>query len=189
MRPFKSKDMNFIKTDIEGLVIIEPVRHGDARGYFSEVFRQDQFRLNIGAVDFIQDNESLSRRGVARGLHYQAGDAAQAKLVRVSEGVVLDIAVDLRSDSKTFGRHVAVELSSDNGRQLFVPRGFAHGFVVLSERARFQYKVDNAYCPSAERCIRFDDPELGIVLPLAESELLFSEKDLHGQSFRQAEKF
>lgn len=181
--------MKFVRTDIEGLVVIEPLRHGDARGYFCETFRKADFKREIGDVDFIQDNESLSRRGVVRGLHYQAGDAAQAKLVRVSEGRVLDIVIDLRSQSPTFGRKFSVELSEDNGLQLFIPRGFAHGFVVLSESARFQYKVDNFYCPSAERCIRFDDPELAIELPLPAEELIFSDKDLRGLSFAEAEKF
>ncbi len=181
--------MTFTETQLPGVWLIEPKRHGDARGYFCETFRKDEFERHIGAVDFVQDNESRSHRGVARGLHYQAGESAQAKLVRVSEGAVCDVVVDLRRGSATFGRHIAVELSADNGRQMFVPRGFAHGFVVVSETAMFQYKVDNYYCPAAERCIRFDDPRLAIEFPLPCGELLFSEKDLRGVSFDEAEKF
>lgn len=181
--------MDFIKTELPGVYIIKPVRHGDARGYFCETFRQDQFVENIGEINFIQDNESLSRRGVVRGLHYQAGEKAQAKLVRVTQGRVIDVAVDLRSESPTFGRHVKVELSDENGLMLFVPRGFAHGFAVLSDMAKFEYKVDNTYCPAAERCILFDDPQLGIEIGIAEDQMLRSEKDLKGVSFAEAEKF
>lgn len=182
--------MEFTSTDFPGLWIIDPVRFGDERGYFCETFRKDEFRAATGLdVDFVQDNESLSRRGVLRGLHYQAGNAAQGKLVRVSEGRVLDVAVDLRKSSSTFGRHIAVELSQENGRQMYIPRGFAHGFLVLSERARFQYKVDNVYCPSAERCIRFDDSQVGIDWGVDLGSLIFSEKDLRGISFAAAEKF
>ena len=142
--------MKFIEQEIKGVYIIEPDRYGDSRGYFCEVFKKDEFIRNVGDIEFIQDNESVSSFGVLRGLHFQRGEFAQAKLVRVSCGCVLDVAVDLRSGSPTFGRHVAVELSADNGRQLFIPRGFAHGFVVLSETAQFQYKVDNAYAPKSE---------------------------------------
>lgn len=182
--------MKFIPTEFSGLWIIDPVRFGDERGYFCETFRKDEFRAATGLdVDFVQDNESLSRRGVLRGLHYQAGDAAQGKLVRVSEGRVLDVAVDLRMASPTFGRHIATELSQDNGRQMYIPRGFAHGFLVLSEFARFQYKVDNVYCPSAERCIRFDDPQIGVDWGVDTEGLIFSGKDLRGMSFADAEKF
>lgn len=181
--------MEFIKTDLQDVWLIRPVRHGDARGYFCETFRLDEFRRAVGDVDFVQDNESQSHFGVARGLHYQAGDRSQAKLVRVTQGRVVDIAVDLRRSSPTYGRHIAVELSDDNGLQLFVPRGFAHGFVVLSDTARFEYKVDNYYCPESERCIRMDDPDLAIALPLDPGSLQFSEKDLRGLSFAQAEKF
>lgn len=182
--------MKFIPTEFSGLWIIDPVRFGDERGYFCETFRKDEFRAATGLdVDFVQDNESFSRRGVLRGLHYQAGDAAQGKLVRVSEGRVLDVAVDLRMASPTFGRHIATELSQDNGRQMYIPRGFAHGFLVLSEFARFQYKVDNMYCPSAERCIRFDDPQIGVDWGVDTEGLIFSGKDLRGMSFADAEKF
>lgn len=181
--------MKFIKTEFEGLFIIEPRRIGDARGYFCETFRKDLFQAAVGPVEFIQDNESRSHCGVARGLHYQAGDKAQAKIVRVTEGCVIDYAVDLRTVSPTFGSHIAVELSAQNGRQMYIPRGFAHGFVVVSDTAVFQYKVDNAYCPEAERCIRFDDAALGISFPAMAAELQFSDKDLHGVSFDEAEKF
>lgn len=181
--------MTFTQTELDGVWLISPIRHGDARGYFCETFRRDLFERHIGKIDFVQDNESRSHRGVARGLHYQAGRSAQAKLVRVNEGAVVDYVVDLRSDSPTFGRWKAFELSAENGLQLFIPRGFAHGFVVMSEAATFQYKVDNFYSPEAERCIRFDDTEIGIELPLPKDELQFSEKDLRGSDFAAAEKF
>lgn len=131
----------------------------------------------------------MSRRGVVRGLHYQAGAASQAKLVRVTAGTIVDIAVDLRKSSPTFGRHIAVELSAENGRQLYIPRGFAHGFAVLSESAQFQYKVDNYYCPEAERILRFDDPTAGVVWPIPETEMILSPKDLAGSSFADCEFF
>ena len=181
--------MEFISTELQDVYIIKCVRHGDERGYFSETFRKDEFEIVVGAVDFVQENESMSRRGVVRGLHYQAGDKAQAKLVRVTHGRVVDVAVDLRRNSTTYGHHIAVELSEENGLALYVPRGFAHGFMVLSETARFEYKVDNYYCPAAERCIRFDDPELAIEMQLPASEAIFSEKDRRGISFAEAEKF
>lgn len=181
--------MTFTPTDLDGVWLIAPVRHGDARGYFCETFRRDLFERHIGRVDFVQDNESRSRQGVARGLHYQAGDAAQAKLVRVTEGKVIDYIVDLRRNSPTFERWMAFELSAENGRQLFIPRGYAHGFVVVSPTATFQYKVDNFYAPETERCIRFDDPTLAIDFPLPVEELQFSERDLSGKSFAEAEKF
>lgn len=181
--------MTFTETKLPGAWIIDPIRYGDARGYFCETFRRDQFERHIGKIDFIQDNESRSHFGVARGLHYQAGDAAQAKLVRVSEGAVVDIIVDLRQDSPTFGRSLSVELSAGNGRQLFVPRGFAHGFVVVSDFATFQYKVDNCYCPEAERCILFTDADLNIEFPISSELLQFSEKDLRGTSFVATDKF
>lgn len=176
---------DFIKTSISGVWIIEPQRHGDRRGYFCETYRRSDFEAIVGAVDFVQDNESVSTRGVIRGLHLQQGEAAQAKLVRVSQGAVLDVTVDLRPGSPTFGRHVAVELSAENGRQLFVPRGFAHGFAVLSDVAQFQYKVDNYYCPEAELTLRFDDPVLGIQWPFDPAEANLSPKDLAGKSFGQ----
>lgn len=182
--------MKFIPTDIEGVVIIEPIRHHDARGYFCETFRADEFDAAMGRhVDFVQENESLSTRGVVRGLHFQKGEASQAKLVRVSEGRIIDVAVDLRRSSPTFGRHICVELSDKNGRQLFIPRGFAHGFAVLSEQARFQYKVDNYYCPQAERTLRLDDATVAVEWPFDASEMILSPKDAAGVSWEECEKF
>lgn len=177
--------MNFIREKIEGVWIIEPKRFGDARGYFSETFKLEEFTRVIGDVKFIQDNESFSTRGVLRGLHFQKGEYSQAKLVRVSQGAVLDVAVDLRKNSPTFGQHVAVELSHENGRQLFIPRGFAHGFVVLSDVAQFQYKVDNVYAPQSEATLRFDDPALGIDWRIPANEMLLSDKDLRGYTFTE----
>ena len=170
--------MNFIRTDIPDVVIIEPKLHGDARGYFVETFRRDMLETFLGfSVDFCQDNESKSSRGVLRGLHYQLAPAAQTKLVHVIRGRVLDVAVDIRKGSPTFGRHVAVELSEENKRQLFVPRGFAHGFVVLSDEAVFAYKVDSYYSPENDRGIAFDDPALGIDWRIDSAELQLSDKD------------
>lgn len=181
--------MNFIATDIAGVWIIEPRRFGDARGYFMESFKKSEFEVNVGHVDFVQDNESFSTHGVLRGLHFQKGEFSQAKLVRVSRGTVLDVAVDLRGGSPTFGKHVAVELSQENARQLFIPRGFAHGFVVLSDEAQFQYKVDNVYAPQSEATLRFDDPALGIDWRVAPSEMLLSPKDLKGISLSEIAPF
>lgn len=181
--------MKFIRTDIDGVVIIEPRRFGDERGYFSETFRRDEFEQEIGKVDFIQDNESLSRRGVVRGLHFQRGASSQAKLVRVSQGEVLDVVVDLRGNSPTFGRHLAIRLSADSGRQVFVPRGFAHGFAVISDVAQFQYKVDNVYDPQSEVTLSFDDPALGIEWPLRREEMILSPKDLKGISLADVVPF
>ena len=154
-----------------------------------ETYRQEDFDANIGNTVFVQDNESKSSYGVVRGLHYQKGEWSQAKLVRVLEGKVLDVAVDLRPSSETFGKYVAVELSAENKRQLFVPRGFAHGFAVLSDTAVFAYKVDNKYMPSAEAAIRFDDPDIGIEWPVAAKDMILSAKDLNAKSFKEAEKF
>lgn len=182
--------MKFIPTDIEGVVIIEPIRHHDARGYFCETFRADEFDAAMGRhVDFVQENESLSTRGVVRGLHFQKGAASQAKLVRVSEGRIIDVAVDLRRSSPTYGRHICVELSDENGRQLFIPRGFAHGFAVLSEQARFQYKVDNYYCPQSERTLCLDDATVAVEWPFEASEMILSPKDAAGVSWEECEKF
>lgn len=181
--------MNYIQTEIDGVWLLEPKVLADARGYFMETFKDEEFRRHVGNVRFVQDNESRSTFGVLRGLHYQRGEFSQAKLVRVLWGRVLDVAVDLRRESPTFGRHVSVELSGDNKRQLFIPRGFAHGFLVLSDEAVFMYKVDNAYAPQAEAAIRYDDPELGIDWPVAESQLLLSDKDRRGVPFREAECF
>ena len=154
-----------------------------------ETFRQDVFDRMVAPVTFVQDNESKSTRGVLRGLHYQKGEFSQAKLVRVIQGRVLDVAVDLRKSSPTFLKYVAVELSGENKRQLFVPRGFAHGFVVLSDEAVFCYKVDNVYAPQAECCIRYDDPAIGVEWPLPAEELLLSAKDAQGISVHEAELF
>lgn len=181
--------MNYIKTEIEGVFVIEPKIFNDSRGYFFEAFKYSDFENNIGPVSFIQDNESKSCRGVLRGLHYQKGEYSQAKLVRVIKGRVLDVAVDLRRTSPTFGKHVMVELSDENKRQFFIPRGFAHGFLVLSDEAIFTYKVDNVYAPEHEASIRFDDPDLNIEWPIASNEILTSKKDLDGVSFKDAEYF
>ena len=170
--------MNFIRTDIPDVVIVEPIVHGDERGYFVETYRQDKLEAFLGyTINFCQDNESKSTKGVLRGLHYQLHPAAQTKLVRVIQGSVLDVAVDIRKGSPTFGKHVAVELSSENKRQLLVPRGFAHGFVVLEEDTIFAYKVDNYYSPENDRGIAFDDPELHIDWQLPHNELKLSQKD------------
>lgn len=181
--------MEYIKTHIEGVFVLQPKVFGDARGYFMETFRQEEFDSMVAPVRFVQDNESKSTRGVLRGLHYQKDAYSQAKLVRVIQGRVLDVAVDLRKSSPTFLQHVAVELSGENKRQLFVPRGFAHGFVVLSDEAVFCYKVDNVYAPQAECCIRYDDPAIGVEWPLPAEELLLSAKDAQGISVHEAELF
>jgi dTDP-4-dehydrorhamnose 3,5-epimerase len=170
--------MNFIRTEIEDVVIVEPLVHGDERGYFVETFRADKLEAFLGyKINFCQDNESKSSRGVLRGLHYQLAPAAQTKLVRVIQGRVLDVAVDIRKGSPTFGKHVAVELSAENKRQLLVPRGFAHGFVVLEDDTIFAYKVDNYYSPSNDRGVAFDDEELGIDWLIDKQELNLSAKD------------
>ena len=170
--------MKFIKTEIPDVVIIEPQFHGDERGYFVETFRQDKLEEFLGyTINFCQDNESKSSRGVLRGLHYQLHPAAQTKLVRVIQGSVLDVAVDIRAGSPTFGKHIAVELSSKNKRQLLVPRGFAHGFVVLEDDTIFAYKVDNYYSPQNDRGIAFDDQALNIDWQISHSELNLSAKD------------
>ena len=172
--------MDFQELDIKGVWLIKPQRFGDSRGYFSETWKQQEFEAHVGKVDFIQDNESFSSRGVLRGLHLQRGEWSQAKLVRVSMGEVLDVALDLRHGSPTYGHHVAVRLTHDGGEQLFIPRGFAHGFVVLSDVAQFQYKVDNVYAPHSEMTIAFNDPDLGIDWVIAPDEMLLSEKDKKG---------
>ena len=179
--------MNYIHTEIEGVWLIEPCVLGDTRGYFMEAFKEEEFCERIGNVHFIQDNESKSSFGVLRGLHFQRNEWAQAKLVRVSRGRVIDVIVDIRKGSPTFGKHLAVELSEDNCRQLFVPRGMAHGFIVLSDIAQFQYKVDNIYAPQAEATLRFDDPSLAIEWPLPSNELNLSEKDRCGLSLNEIE--
>lgn len=169
--------MNIIKTDIEGVVIIEPKVFGDSRGYFFESYSQRDFNSLVGEVNFVQDNESKSCYGVIRGLHFQKPPFEQSKLVRVVKGKVLDVAVDIREGSPTFGKHVAVELSEENHRQLFIPKGFAHGFSVLSEEAVFQYKCDNFYAPEYEGAIAWDDPALGIDWRIPVDKVIISEKD------------
>lgn len=181
--------MNYIETDIKGVFIIEPKVFEDARGYFMEAWKQSEFEQYIGAVDFIQDNESKSCFGVLRGLHYQKGEYSQAKLVRVIKGSVLDVAVDIRRSSPTFGKHVMVELNEDNKRQFYIPRGFAHGFLVLSEEAVFTYKVDNVYAPQAEAGIRWDDKTLDIKWPIDPVKVITSDKDLRQPAFADAVYF
>jgi dTDP-4-dehydrorhamnose 3,5-epimerase len=181
--------MEFIKTEIEGVYIIEPKVFNDARGYFFEAWKKAEFEEHIGKVDFIQDNESKSSYGVLRGLHYQKGSYSQAKLVRVIKGKVLDVAVDLRKSSPTFGHYVMVELSDENKRQFFIPRCFAHGFLVLSDEAIFTYKVDNIYAPQEEAGIRWNDPDLGIQWPIDLGAVQTSEKDLKQPFLRDAEVF
>ena len=181
--------MEYKKTNIEGVYIIEPKVFNDARGYFFEAWKKEEFEQYIGKVDFVQDNESKSSYGVLRGLHYQKGACSQAKLVRVIKGSVLDVAVDIRKSSPTFGQHVMVELSEENKRQFFIPRGFAHGFLVLSDEAIFTYKVDNAYAPQAEAGIRWNDPELNIQWPIDPKDVQTSEKDLKQPFFKDAELF
>ena len=171
--------MNVIKTDIEGVVIIEPRIFGDPRGYFFESFSQRDFDAQVRTVRFVQDNESRSCYGVLRGLHFQKPPFTQSKLVRVIRGTVLDVAVDIRQGSPTFGKHVAVELSGENHLQFFVPRGFAHGFSVLSDEAVFQYKCDNFYAPQSEGALAWDDPDLGIDWRLPSGSVILSEKDRH----------
>ena len=172
--------MEVIGTAIEGVVIIEPRIFGDERGYFFESFNAAEFAAKVGIdTHFVQDNESKSKRGVLRGLHFQKGKAAQSKLVRVIAGRVIDVAVDIRRGSPTFGKHVDVELTGENHRQMFIPRGFAHGFVVLSDEALFQYKCDNLYAPQQEGAIAWNDPALGIYWQIAPDEIILSEKDKH----------
>ncbi|WP_291530781.1 dTDP-4-dehydrorhamnose 3,5-epimerase [Bacteroides sp. UBA939] len=181
--------MNYIQTEIDGVWLIEPKVFGDERGYFMEAFKEEEFKAHVGDVRFIQDNESKSSFGVLRGLHYQKGEYNQSKLVRVIKGKVLDVAVDLRQSSPTFGKYISVELSEENRRQLFIPRGFAHGFLVLSDEAIFIYKVDNVYAPQSEASIRYNDETIGIDWPMTEEQLLLSPKDKAAPSFRDAEYF
>ncbi len=170
--------MEVIKTAIEGVVIIEPKVFGDARGYFFESFSQREFEEKVRPINFVQDNESMSSYGVMRGLHFQTPPFTQSKLVRCVKGKVLDVAVDIRKGSPTYGQHVAVELSEENHRQFFVPRGFAHGFAVLSETAIFQYKCDNFYAPQADGGISIKDDSLGIDWQIPMDKAILSEKDL-----------
>lgn len=176
--------MQYIEQHIKGVFVIEPQRWGDSRGYFCEVFKKEEFEANIGKSDFVQDNESVSTYGVLRGLHFQAGEYSQAKLVRVSHGRVLDVAVDLRKDSPTFGKYVSVELSSENGKMLYIPRHFAHGFVVLSDIAQFQYKVDNIYAPQSEHTLKYDDETINVDWIIPKSEMKLSEKDCQGYGLK-----
>ena len=179
--------MKFIETKISDLIIIEPSVFGDSRGYFLESYNQKKFEEFIGNISFVQDNESKSSKGVLRGLHFQKPPFAQAKLVRCIEGKVLDIAVDIRKDSKTYRQHIAVELSGENKRQLFVPRGFAHGFLVLSDTATFAYKVDNRYAPEFDAGIRWNDKELNIQWGIEDCEVLVSSKDAELPFFTEFE--
>ena len=179
--------MKFIKTAIPEIVIIEPAVFGDSRGYFFESFNQKEFEKHVGEINFVQDNESKSKRGVLRGLHFQKPPFAQSKLVRCIDGLVLDVTVDFRKGSPTFGKHVAVELSGENKRQLFVPSGFAHGFVVLSESATFAYKVDNWYAPESDAGIRWNDPTLNIDWKIAADEVKLSQKDQYLKLFSEFE--
>ena len=182
--------MKFAPQNIADIFVIEPEIYGDDRGYFMEAFRQDKFEDALGyRVNFVQDNESKSLKGVLRGLHFQLIPYAQSKLVRVIEGAVLDVAVDIRRGSPSFGEHVAVELSDLNRKQMFIPRGFAHGFVVLSDTATFAYKVDNYYSPQSDRGIAFYDSILGIDWKLNLDELKLSEKDIGQPLFKNADYF
>lgn len=181
--------MEYIKTEIDGVWIIQPRVFNDARGYFFEAWKKEEFEEHIGKVCFVQDNESKSSYGVLRGLHYQKGEFSQAKLVRVIKGCVLDVAVDIRKNSPTFGKHVMVELSDDNKRQFFIPRGFAHGFLVMSDEAIFTYKVDNIYAPQAEASIRFDDPDIAINWPIDSKDVLTSAKDMEAKLLKEADLF
>ena len=176
--------MNFIKTEIDGVVIIEPRVFEDARGYFFESYNEAEFIKNGIPNKFVQDNQSKSSYGVVRGLHCQLGEYAQAKLVRVLHGRVLDVAVDIRKNSPTFGKYVAVELSEENKRQLFIPRGFLHGFSVLSDTAVFAYKCDNLYAPHAEFGIRFDDPDIGVDWKIPADKIITSEKDRQAKGLK-----
>ena len=182
--------MKYISTEIPDVVICEPQIFGDERGYFSETFRQDKLEEFLGfKINFCQDNESKSSYGVLRGLHYQLSPYSQTKLVRVISGSVLDVALDVREGSATFGKYIAVELTGENKRQLLVPRGFAHGFVVLSEEAVFAYKVDNFYNPECDRGIAFDDPFLNIDWKISDIEMKLSEKDKKQPAFKKATFF
>lgn len=181
--------MNYVGTAIDGVWILKPRIFYDDRGYFTETYNKKDFDAHIGETVFVQDNESKSSFGVLRGLHYQKGACSQAKLVRVLKGKVLDVAVDIRRSSPTFGQHVMVELSEENKRQFFIPRGFAHGFLVLSEEAVFTYKVDNDYAPQSEASIRFDDPQLNIAWPISPEQMILSPKDMKAVCLSEAELF
>lgn len=179
--------MKVIETEIEGVVIIEPRLFEDERGYFFESFSEKDFNSQVRTVRFVQDNESKSSYGVVRGLHFQKPPFAQSKLVRVIKGTVLDVAVDIRKGSPTFGRHVAVELTGENHRQFFIPRGFAHGFSVLTDEVVFQYKCDNFYSPQSEGAIAWDDPALGIDWRIPSDKVILSDKDRHHSLLKDAD--
>lgn len=179
--------MNVLKTDIEGVLIVEPTVFGDNRGYFFESFSQREFDEKVGPVRFVQDNESMSRYGVMRGLHFQRPPYAQSKLIRCVQGAVVDVAVDIRRGSPTYGRHVAVELTADNHRQLFVPKGFAHGFAVLSDMAVCQYKCDEFFHPDADDGISILDASLGVDWQIPADKVILSDKDTRRRSFRDFE--
>lgn len=180
--------MEVIKTEIDGVLIIEPKVFGDHRGYFFESFNEREFSLKTGQeLHFVQDNESKSCYGVVRGLHFQKGEKAQAKLVRVIKGRVLDVAVDIRPDSPTFGKYVSAELTAENHRQFFIPKGFAHGFAVLSPEVVFQYKCDEFYCPEAEGAIAWDDPDLAIDWKLPAEDVILSDKDRRHPNLKDAQ--
>ena len=182
--------MNFIKQAIPDILVIEPEIYGDDRGYFAEIFRQDKLEIALGyKINLIQDNESKSSKGVLRGLHFQIPPHTQSKLVRVTQGAVLDIAVDIRKGSPSFGRHVAVELNSDNHKQMFIPHGFAHGFLVLSETATFAYKVDEYYSADSERGLIFNDLDININWLLSKNDLVLSEKDLNQPKLEDLEDY
>ena len=176
--------MKMTRTDIEGLVVIEPRVFRDSRGYFFESFSQREFEKEVGQVRFVQDNESKSSYGVVRGLHFQKPPHTQSKLVRVVKGRVLDVAVDLRRDSKTYGKYFSVELTEENHLQLFIPKGFAHGFAVLSDEAVFQYKCDEFYAPESEGAIAWNDPDIGVDWQIPEDKVILSEKDKKHPSFK-----
>ena len=180
--------MEVIKTDIEGVAMIVPQVYRDARGYFAETYNSDRYLKEAGIRDvFVQDNESFSMKGVVRGLHWQAGIHAQSKIVRVIQGAVWDVAVDIRKNSPTFGKHIAVTLSAENRMQFYIPRGFAHGFAVLEDNTLFAYKCDNLYCKEAERSMRFDDPALNIQWPNLDAPIILSEKDKNSPFLRDIE--
>lgn len=181
--------MEYKKTSIDGVYILEPKVFTDSRGYFFEAWKKAEFEANVCKTEFVQDNESKSSYGVLRGLHYQKGEYSQAKLVRVIKGKVLDVAVDIRKDSVTFGQHVMVELSEENKRQFFIPRGFAHGFLVLSDEAIFTYKVDNVYSPQNEASILYNDPDLNIQWPISPDDVILSDKDLKAKRLKEADLF
>lgn len=179
--------MEVIETKIPGVVIIEPRIFKDDRGYFFESYSQRDFDIQVRKVSFVQDNESKSQYGVIRGLHFQKPPYCQSKLVRVIKGAVLDVAVDIRRGSPTFGHHVAVELSGENHRQLFIPRGFAHGFSVLTDEVVFQYKCDNFYAPTSEGALAWDDPDLGIDWKIPADKVILSDKDSHHPHLKDAD--